>query len=89
MAAAAAEVGGPIGERIRDELDHAAVLDALTAAQQSVEQDDVGAARSFLDGAVGLPMRELIWDRAYFAALATYAHVGVRQVALRYGVTVA
>ena len=89
MAAGAAEVGGPIGDRIRDQLDHTAILEALTKAQQSVARDDVAEARSLLDSAVGMPMREMLWHRAYFAALATYAHVGVRQVASRYGVTVA
>jgi hypothetical protein len=88
VAAAAAEVGGHIGEVIRSELDHDAILEALTEAQVAVGAGDVPAARKALDAGVGDVMHREVWHKAHFAALVAHAHTGIRQVASRFDVTV-
>ena len=88
VAAAAAEIGGYGGDEIRHRVGHEVIREALTSAQSAVAADDRSAARESLETGVAATMRELLWDRSYFAALVAQAHVGIRQVASRYGVTV-
>jgi GTP-binding protein EngB required for normal cell division len=88
VAASAAEVGGHIGDRMRNTLDHDVILAAMTHAQHAVSEDDIGRARTLLDDEIGDPLRAMVWERSYFAALVTYAHIGVRQVASRFEVKV-
>ncbi|HSF85021.1 MAG TPA: GTPase [Acidimicrobiia bacterium] len=85
VASAAAEIGGPSGDEIRHRLGHEVILESLTAAQSAVVLDDRATARHALDDGVAVAIRELLWDRSYFAALVAQAHVGVHQVAHRFG----
>ncbi len=89
VAASAAEVGGHIGDRMRHELDHAVIMSAMTQAQHAVSEDDISRARTLLDDELGSPLRTMVWERSYYAALVAYAHIGVRQVASRFEVTLA
>lgn len=89
VAAGAAEAGGVVGQTIRAEVDSAAVLEALSAAQAAIAEQDVELARHELDVRIGGALRDLLWERSYFAALVAEAHIGIRQVAHRFGVSVA
>ncbi len=87
VAAAAAEIGGPSADEIRFRVGHDTILQGLTAAQAAVAADDRGRARRALDESVAVAVRQVLWDRSYYAALVAQAHIGVRDVAMRYGVT--
>ena len=88
LAAAASEIGGELGDEIRGRFDEEEVMRVMTTAQQSVAAADLVAARRVLDESVGAVIATMLLARSRFAALVALTHIGVRQVAHRYGVTV-
>jgi hypothetical protein len=87
VAAVAGEVGGELGADLRKHLGEEEVTRVMTMAQQAVSELDFATAQRLLDEQIGAAMADVVIRKSRFAALVALTHVGVRQIAHRYGVT--
>lgn len=87
LAATAGEVGGELGEALRRHFSEEEVTRVMSVAQQAIADSDYAAAQRVMDDEIGSPLADLVARRSRFAALVALTHVGVRQIAHRYGVT--
>ncbi len=96
VASLAAEVGVGYGETLRGSFGPAVVADAVAQAataagsippprgrRGAAETARRRAAEADLDGRVGRPLAELLWDRALFGASVTHAGLAAYQLAER------
>lgn len=82
VAAFAAEAAS-LGPQLRARLDHHVTEQVVADARAAIDGSDPEAAGAVLDERIAGPIVELAGPRARFAAIATYAHIGARQLAAR------
>ncbi|MGD2051579.1 MAG: 50S ribosome-binding GTPase [Acidimicrobiia bacterium] len=97
VAAIAAEIGGVHGERVRHAFGSEVIADALTEAaaaaaeatpdrgrrRRAVSEARRRAAEDALDGRVGLPLAQMLGERARFGATVAHAGLAAYQLAER------